>query len=294
MFAAKSRDTDYLKQLAANGRWLVISTVASSKVGHVGGPLSAMDMLVALYFGELNVDPEQPQHPERDRFVLSKGHNAIGLYSVLAMRGFLPIDELPTFDEGNSRLQGHPDMRKTPGLDASTGSLGQGLAFGTGIALGARLRGEDFNTWVMLGDGEAEEGMVWESVINAPLWGLDNLTAIFDLNGLQQYGRPPRDGDRFDRSTPLRHVDLPKVFEAFGWNVIIIDGSDFDDIFRGLDEAKATKGRTGKPNVILARTAKGHGVSFTSGTYKWHTGVATPEQLEVARRELSPDLTIGA
>lgn len=293
MASEKIRDAQTLERLAAQGRYLVLNTTATSKVGHVGGPLGAMDFLIALYFGELDVDPEKPHDPDRDRFILSKGHNAPGLYCALALRGYLPIDELSTFDQGDSRLQAHPDMLKLPGLDASTGSLGMGLSFGAGIALGAKRRGKDFTTWVMLGDGEIEEGMVWETVISAPLLKLDNLVAIVDLNGLQQYGRPALPEDRFDRSTPLRHVNLPRVFEGFGWNVIEVDGNDFTDIFRGIDAATATKGRTGKPNVILSHTTKGHGVSFTSGSYKWHTGVATADQLEAARLELELDLPIG-
>jgi transketolase len=277
-----------LEDLARRARLLVLETVTPSNAGHVGGPLSAMDLLIALYFGELDIDPADPGKPGRDRFILSKGHCAIGLYSVLALRGFLPVEELATFDHGDSRLQGHPDMRVTPGVDASTGSLGQGLAVGAGMALGAKRRGLDFHTWVMIGDGEAEEGMVWETVLSAPRYGLDNLTAILDLNGLQQYGWPAGPGDRFDRSEPLGHVDLVSVFRGFGWEPIEIDGHDFGQIFNAFDRVRAARGTTGKPTVILARTTKGRGVSFTQGSYAWHNGVATPEQLEVARRELAP------
>lgn len=283
---AKNRDIESLQKIAERGRWLVLSTVAASKAGHIGGPLSAMDMLVALYFGELNIDPQNPKAPDRDRFILSKGHNAIGLYSVLALRGYFPEEELATFDHGDSRLQGHPDMLKTPGVDASTGSLGQGLSVGAGIAKGAKMLGKDFHTWVMVGDGEAEEGMIWETVLSAPRFGLDNLTMILDLNGLQQYGWPKGEKDRFDRSEPLGHVDLPAVLGGFGWNVISVNGNDFADVFRGLDEARGAQGVSGKPSVILSKTTKGQGVSFTAGHFKWHNGVATPEQLAEARREL--------
>lgn len=285
--AMKTRDVAALEQTAQRGRWLVLSTVAASKAGHIGGPLSAMDMLVALYFGELNIDPESPGNPGRDRFVLSKGHNAIGLYSVLAMRGYFPETELQTFDKGNSRLQGHPDMLRTPGVDMSAGSLGQGLSAAAGIALAAKLRHRSFHTWVMLGDGECQEGMVWETVVSAPRYGLDNLTAIIDVNGLQQYGWPKGDSDRFDRSEPLGHIDLEAVFKGFGWSVITIDGGDFTDIFRGIDAAKASQGRSGKPSVILSHTIKGAGISFTAGQHKWHNGVATPAQLETAAHELN-------
>jgi transketolase len=277
-----------LRELARRARLLVLETVTASKAGHIGGPLSAMDLLIALYFGELDIDPADPHREDRDRFILSKGHSAIGLYSVLALRGYLPEEELSSFDHGDSRLQGHPDMLLTPGVDASTGSLGQGLAVGAGIALGAKRLGRPFHTWVLLGDGESEEGMVWETVLSAPRFGLDNLTAIIDLNGLQQYGWPAGEGDRFDRSEPLGHVDLPAVFRGFGWDPIEVDGHDFDSIFDAFDRVRSGRGRTGKPIVILAKTAKGRGISFTEGTYVWHNGVATVEQLELARTELRP------
>src|SRR3954452_22341740 len=165
-----------LAALAQQARWQVIKTVTSSKAGHIGGPLSMMDLLVGLYFRQLNIRPEDPSWEDRDRFVLSKGHAAIGLYSVLALRGYLDLDELSTFDQGDSRLQGHPDVTRLPGLDASTGSLGQGLSFGVGLALGARLKGQDFHTWVLLGDGEIQEGMVWEAAQVASRYRLRNLT----------------------------------------------------------------------------------------------------------------------
>jgi transketolase len=275
-----------LEQIAREARWRVIETVASSKAGHVGGPLSAMDLLVALYFTQMRVDPSDPAATDRDRFILSKGHSAIGLYSVLALRGYFPVEELSTFDHGNSRLQGHPDMLLTPGVDASTGSLGQGLAVGAGMAMAAKRKALDFHTWVMIGDGEIEEGMVWETVICAPRYGLDNLTAIVDLNGLQQYGWPKREGDRWDRSEPMGRVDLGAVFRGFGWNVIQIDGHDFEQILGAYAEAESFRGSNGRPTAILARTQKGHGVSFTAGTYKWHNGVPSAEQLGLARTEL--------
>ena len=275
-----------LAGIARQARWKVIETVAASKAGHIGGPLSATDVLVALYFGQLDIDPNDPAKPDRDRFILSKGHSAIGLYSVLALRGYFPVEELVTFDHGDSRLQGHPDMLLTPGIDASTGSLGQGLSAGAGIALGAKRLGKDFHTWVVVGDGELGEGMVWETVLSAPRFGLDNLTLVIDLNGLQQYGWPASDGDRFDRSEPVGHVDLERVFTGFGWNAVTIDGHDFDAIFDAFDQVTADRGVAGRPTVIIARTAKGRGISFTEGTYKWHNGVATTEQLETAHAEL--------
>lgn len=275
-----------LADLARRVRLAVVETVAASKAGHIGGPLSAADLLVALYFGQLDIDPGDPTAADRDRFILSKGHSAIGLYSVLALRGYFPVEELVTFDHGDSRLQGHPDMLLTPGIDASTGSLGQGLSAAAGMALGAKRLGRDFHTWVMVGDGELGEGMIWEAVLSAPRFGLDNLTLIIDLNGLQQYGWPATDADRFDRSEPVGHVDLERVFTGFGWDAITIDGHDFDAIFDAFDRVTAARGASGRPSVIIARTAKGRGISFTEGTYTWHNGVATEEQLDTARREL--------
>jgi transketolase len=274
-----------LAALARRGRWLVLSTVARAGAGHIGGPLSQMDILIALYFKHLRIDPARPAWSDRDRFILSKGHSAVGLYSVLALRGFFDIAELATFDQGDSRLQGHPDMKLLPGIDSSTGSLGQGLSVGVGIALGAKKQGHDFRTWVMLGDGELEEGMVWEAVFAARRFGLDNLTAILDRNGLQQYGWPAAEGDRGDRSDPWRGIDVAAVFRGYGWRVIEIDGHDAGEIESGLRLA-ATPAPGSRPTVIIATTVKGKGISFTEGTYRWHNGIATEEELAIARREL--------
>src|ERR671917_1625827 len=200
--AAMVKESD-LSALAQRARWEVIKTVTSNKAGHIGGPLSMMDLLISLYFKELRIRPDAPHWRDRDRFILSKGHAAVGLYAVLALRGFLPLDELATFDKGDSRLQGHPDVTRLPGLDASTGSLGQGLSVGVGMAMGAALGGRDFHTWVLLGDGEIQEGMVWEAVQVAARYQLTSLTAIIDRNGLQQFGLPSTDltthTDRGDR-----------------------------------------------------------------------------------------------
>lgn len=281
-----STDTERLEALASHGRWLVIDTVAKAKAGHIGGPLSAMDLLVSLYFDRLRIDPADPTDPDRDRFILSKGHCAVGLYSVLALRGYFPIEELATFDHGDSRLQGHPDMKLTPGVDASSGSLGMGLAAGAGMALAAQKLGKTFHTWVMMGDGEMQEGMVWETVQSARRFQLDNLTAIVDLNGLQQFGWPSDSpDDRFDRSEPFAGVDLAAVFAGFGWSVVSIDGHDLGQIAEAFAAVAAGVG-SGKPTVILARTTKGKGISFTEGTYKWHNGIATDAQLEQAAADL--------
>jgi transketolase len=225
-----SADYKDLERLAQRGRWLVISTVARSGAGHVGGPLSAMDILIALYFRVMQIRPEEPHWPERDRFILSKGHSAIGLYTVLALRGYLPVEELKTFDKERSRLQGHPDVTKLPGLETSTGSLGQGLSVGLGFALGARLRKEKFHTFVIIGDGELQEGMIWEAVHVAPRYKLGNLTAILDWNGLQQFGWSlgPGETNRGDKRDPWAGVDLKGIFERFGWRVLETDGHDLE------------------------------------------------------------------
>ena len=280
-------DPEGLDRLARRGRLLVLETVANSGAGHIGGPLSAMDLLVALYFRVLRIRPDQPDWPERDRFILSKGHSSIALYVTMALRGYLPIEELATFDQAGSRLQGHPDMTRLPGLDASTGSLGQGLACGLGMALGARLRGMDFQTFVLLGDGETQEGMVWESVMVAAKYGLGNLTAIVDCNGLQQYGWPLRPGEeaRADRRDPLAGTRLGDAFVAFGWHVVEIDGHDPAAIIGACNDVRAAAGGA-RPTAILARTSKGRGVSFMQDRFEWHARVATHEEVQAAAREL--------
>lgn len=285
-------DTDIdLPDLARRARWQVIKTVTTNKAGHIGGPLSMMDLLVGLYFRELRIRPEDPDWPDRDRFILSKGHAAIGLYSVLALRGYLDLDELSTFDRGDSRLQGHPDVTRLPGLEASTGSLGQGLSAGVGMALGARLAEKDFHTWVLLGDGEIQEGMVWEAVQVAARYKLTNLTAIVDRNGLQQFGLPSTEEttitDRGDRRDPWFGVDLSAVFQAFGWRVIELDGHDFDQIDGAYRLARLGDPK-GRPTVLLAHTMKGKGLSMAEGVHTWHSIVPTAEDFEKARQELEP------
>ena len=276
-----------LEALARRGRLHVIETVAHSGAGHVGGPLSAMDLLVALYYRVLRIRPDEPDWPERDRFILSKGHSAIALYVVMAMRGYFPEEELLTFDAGGSRLQGHPDMLKLPGLDASTGSLGQGISIGLGTAMGTRRRGLPGHTFVMLGDGEIQEGQVWETVHVAPRYGAGNLTAIVDRNGMQQYGWALQDGEqhRGNRADPWAGINLRGAFEAFGWKVLEIDGHDFTQILAACDEVRA--GSAGSvPTAILASTVKGRGLSFTEGRSEWHARPATHDEAAVARAEL--------
>jgi transketolase len=284
-------ETD-LPALARQARWQVIKTVTGAKAGHIGGPLSMMDLLISLYFKELRVRPDVPDWPDRDRFILSKGHAAVGLYAVLALRGFLPLDELATFDKGDSRLQGHPDVTRLPGLDASTGSLGQGLSVGVGMAIGASLSGRDFHTWVLLGDGEIQEGMVWEAVQVAARYKLSNLTAIVDRNGLQQFGLPSTsettNTDRGDRRDPWFGVDLAAVFQAFGWRVLEIDGHDYDEIASAYELARAGDFNR-RPTVVIAHTVKGKGLSLAEGAHSWHSIVPSQEDFQKARQELDPD-----
>src|SRR6476620_770583 len=285
-----SNKLDYreLEALAQKGRWLAISTVAGSGAGHVGGPFSAMDIMVALYFRVMKVRPEEPRWVERDRFILSKGHSSIGQYAVMALRGFLPVEELKTFDKGGSRLQGHPDVTRLPGLETSTGSLGQGLSVGLGFALGARMRGLKFQTFVMIGDGELQEGMIWEALHVAPRYKLGNLTAILDWNGLQQFGwvLAINDQHRGDRRDPWGGVDLKTIFEKLGWRVLEINGHDYSEVVPALESAKSY-GESDQPTMIIAHTVKGRGVQFSEGKYEWHSKVATKGELKVVAAELS-------
>jgi len=267
-----------LHAIAARVRGYILMAVHHAQGGHIGGPLSCTDMLVALYFHVLNIDPVNPDWEDRDRFVLSKGHSAVALYAVLAERGFFPLEELLTFDAINSRLQGHPDMTKTPGVDMSTGSLGQGLSPSIGMALGARMLNKSFHTYVMLGDGESQEGQIWEAAFIAARYELDNLTAILDYNGLQQYGWHEKGGGI------LRPIDKPaEKWKAFGWNTIETDGHDMSAFVNALKEARDTKG---KPTMVVANTCKGKGVSFIENRYEWHARVPNDEELASALAEL--------
>lgn len=269
-----------LSQLSAKARKLILESVHTAGAGHVGGPLSATDFLITLYFDVLNIDPQQPDWSERDRFILSKGHSSIGLYVVLALRGYFPLSELGSFDQIDSRLQGHPDMTKLPGLDMSTGSLGQGLSPGLGMALGARLKGATFHTWVMLGDGEIQEGQVWEAAFVASRYELDNLTAVLDYNRLPQFGWPSEKGLTRDR--PIDDPDAK--FRAFGWHVVECDGHDHGSIRSAVQEAL---NHAKQPTCIVAHTIKGKGVSFMEGDFNWHAKAPDEEQLSAALRELS-------
>ncbi|MBM3694916.1 MAG: transketolase [Actinobacteria bacterium] len=270
-----------LEDLARRGRAHVIKAVAHAEGGHIGGPLSAMDMMIALYFRIMRVRPEEPDWPDRDRFVLSKGHSAIALYTALALRGYFPLEELATFDAIDSRLQGHPDMALTPGVDMASGSLGLGFSGALGIALGGRAARRDFTTYVLLGDGECNEGIVWEAAHVAPRYALDNLVAIIDHNKLQQFGW--RGKTASDRLPPYTGTQLADRWRAFGWEVMEMDGHDMTRVISTIEAARDYRGG---PVAIVAHTIKGKGVSFMEGNYEWHTRVPTPEELAEALAQL--------
>jgi transketolase len=275
-----------LDEIARQIRLEVIKAVYVARAGHLGGPLSAADMLAALYFNVMRIQPDEPSWPDRDRFILSKGHSSIGLYATMALRGYFPVAELATFDAANSRLQGHPDMTRLPGLDMSSGSLGMGISAGMGMALGARLTGRSSRTYVMLGDGECQEGEVWEAAMAAARYGLANLVAIIDHNKLQQYGWP---GDGPDGRTPPQVPgELAGKWKAFGWRVLEMDGHDMAEILRVLALATESDGR---PVAIVAHTVKGKGVSFMEGHYYWHTRAIKPDEYATAMADLGEPLT---
>ena len=267
-----------LERIALKVRIGIIKGVHSAKAGHPGGSLSSADILTYLYFKEMNVDPQNPNKADRDRFVLSKGHAAPVLYSVLANRGFFDVDELITLRHFGARLQGHPDMKNIPGVDMSSGSLGQGISAAVGMALSAKHFGDDFRVYSILGDGECEEGQVWEAAMFAGNKKLDNLVAFVDFNNLQIDGTC----DEVNSPSPL-----DKKFEAFGWEVITIDGHDFDQIEDALNKAKTVKG---KPVCIIANTIKGKGVSYMENVCGWHGKAPNDEEFEVAMKELESAL----
>lgn len=266
-----------LEAIATRVRGHILRTVHAAKGGHIGGPLSATDMLVALYFEIFNIDPANPDWKDRDRFIFSKGHSCIAQYAVMAERGYFPLSELATFDAIDSRLQGHPDMSKLPGLDMSSGSLGQGLSPAIGIALGAKLRGKQFTTYAMLGDGEVQEGQIWEAAFIAARYEMDNLVAVLDCNKLQQYGWHEPTGIRPPQEEP------GKKWVAFGWRVSEVDGHDIGAFLAAVYEAKQTKGQ---PAIVIAHTIKGKGVSFMENNFSWHARVPSDEELELALSEL--------
>ncbi len=251
-----------------------LTAVYSAASGHPGGSLSIADVMTLLYFEVMNIDPKNPKWEDRDRFVLSKGHTAPALYSVLAERGFFPSSDIPTFRNIGSYLQGHPDMNKVPGVDMSTGSLGQGVSAAGGMALAAKLDNKDYRVYTVLGDGELEEGQVWEQAMFAAHYKLDNLTAFIDFNGLQIDG---------DITKVMNPTPIDKKFEAFGWNVIVTDAHDFEKLLAAIEEAKATKG---KPTAIVMKSVKGKNVSFMENNAAWHGSAPNEEQYNQAISEL--------
>lgn len=263
-----------LQKTAVEVRKGIVTSVHSAKAGHPGGSLSAADIFTYLYFEEMNIDPKNPKMENRDRFVLSKGHTAPGLYSALANRGYFPVEELTTLRKLGSRLQGHPCMQDTPGVDMSSGSLGQGISAAAGMALSAKLDNRDFRVYTLLGDGEIQEGQVWEASMFAGFRKLDNLVVIVDNNGLQIDG-------------PVDQVCSPypidKKFEAFNFHVINIDAHDFDQIRAAFKEARETKGM---PTAIIAHSVKGKGVSFMENNVSWHGTAPNDEQYAVAMADL--------
>ena len=263
-----------LKKTANEVRKGIVTAVYNAKCGHPGGSLSAADIYTYLYFEELNVDPEDPRKPDRDRFVLSKGHTAPGYYSALANRGFFPVEDLKTLRHLGSYLQGHPNMNDVPGVDMSSGSLGQGGSAAVGMALSAKLSGDDYRVYALFGDGEIQEGQVWEAAMFAGHRKLDNLVFIIDNNGLQI------DGKIDDVCSPY---PIDKKFEAFNFHVINIDGHDFEQIAAAFAEARATKGM---PTAIIAKTTKGKGVSFMEDQAGWHGKAPNDEQYAIAMADL--------
>jgi transketolase len=267
-----------LQIIANEVRKDIVTAVHSAKAGHPGGSLSAADVFTYLYFEELNIDPKDPKKPNRDRFVLSKGHTAPGYYSALAERGFFPKEDLKTLRHLGSYLQGHPDMKHIPGVDMSSGSLGQGISAAVGMAISAKLRNESYRVYTLLGDGEIQEGQVWEALMFAHHYKLDNLCVIIDNNGLQI------DGNVADVMSPY---PIPEKLTAFGFAVKEIDGHNFDEIEAAFQEAKATKG---KPFAIVMKTVKGKGVSYMEGQAGWHGKAPNDEEYEIAMTELKAQL----
>ncbi len=263
-----------LEKQAVEIRKGIVTAVHSAKSGHPGGSLSLADTLTYLYFYKMNVDPANPKDENRDRFVLSKGHTTPGLYSTLAHKGFFPVDLLPTFRSVGSILQGHPDMKYIPGVDMTTGSLGQGISAAVGMALGGKIANKDYTVYVALGDGEIQEGQVWEASMAAAHYKLDNLVAIVDNNGLQI------DGSIRDIMSPYPITDK---FEAFGWNVTTCDAHDFDSIHEAFEK---TKEKNGKPWVIVQKSVKGKGISYMENKASWHGSAPNDEQYAQALADL--------
>lgn len=266
-------DVQHLKETALDIRHDILNMIYKAKAGHPGGSLSAVEVVTALYFHVMNIDPQQPDMEERDRFVLSKGHACPVLYAALARRGFYDVKELDTLRQYHSILQGHPDMNKVPGVDMTAGSLGNGLSVGVGMALSAQMKGQDYMTYVMLGDGECQEGMVWEAAMAANHHHLKNLVAIVDCNGVQINGWV---------NDVLRVEPFADKWRAFGWSVIEIDGHDMHQVLTALHDARTMRA----PTVILARTVKGKGVSFMEDNSAWHGAAPNADQMAQAIKDI--------
>lgn len=267
-----------LAEVALNVRRDIITEVYSAGAGHPGGSLGIADILSYLYFEEMNVDPKNPKNPDRDRFVMSKGHCAPALYGILAEKGFFPKEDLKGFRSIDSYLEGHPDMKGVPGVDMSTGSLGQGVCAANGMALAGKLDGKNYRVYAILGDGELEEGQVWEAAMFAPHYKLDNVTIFVDFNGLQIDG---------DITKVMNPTPIDKKFEAFGWNVVTCDAHDFDSIEAAVSAAKACKG---KPTAVIAKSIKGKGVSFMENEAGWHGKAPNEEEYKQAMKDLGAEV----
>ncbi len=266
-------DKLHLQKIALEIRKGALTAVYTAASGHPGGSLGIAELLAYLYFEEMHVDPKNPKDPDRDRFVLSKGHTSPALYAALAEKGFFPKEDLKTFRQKDSYLQGHPDMKHIPGVDMSTGSLGQGISAACGMALSGKISEKKYRVWTILGDGECEEGQVWEAAMFAAHYGLNNLCAFVDFNGLQI------DGPVTEVMNP---TPLDTKFAAFGWNTHVIDGHDFDQIASAVDAAK----RSAKPTAVICKTIKGKGVSYMENVCSWHGSAPKTEQYEQGMREL--------
>ena len=266
-------DKLHLQKIALEIRKGALTAVYTAASGHPGGSLGIAELLAYLYFEEMHVDPKNPKDPDRDRFVLSKGHTSPALYAALAEKGFFPKEDLKTFRQKDSYLQGHPDMKHIPGVDMSTGSLGQGISAACGMALSGKISEKKYRVWTILGDGECEEGQVWEAAMFAAHYGLNNLCAFVDFNGLQIDGAV---------TEVMNPTPLDTKFAAFGWNTLVIDGHDFDQIASAVEAAK----RSAKPTAVICKTTKGKGVSYMENVCAWHGAAPKTEQYEQGMREL--------
>ena len=273
-----AKSLDELKSISKEIRKDIVKMLTESASGHPGGSLSATDIMTVLFFKEMNLDPNNEKDPNRDRFVLSKGHAAPVLYSALARRGYFPVEELSTLRKFKSRLQGHPSIQYLPGIDMSTGSLGQGVSAAVGMALAGKIDKKDYRVYTLLGDGELEEGQVWEAAMCAAHYKLNNLTAFIDFNGLRI------DGDITKVMTPC---PIDKMFGAFCWNVLVIDGHNYEEIIDAIEKAKECKD---KPTAVVCNTVKGKGVSFMENQAAWHGTAPSKEQCETALKELGGEI----